>query len=331
MMKTSICQPFFRPRRLRKNAAIRGLVRETDLSIDHLIFPLFVTYGKKVKKPIASLLPHAQFSVDTLREEIEEISRLGIPAVLLFGIPEQKDPIGSAAYDENGIIPQAIKAIKKVNPELYVITDVCCCEYTDHGHCGPVADGEVENDATLELIAKQALVHAHAGADMVAPSGMIDGMVRTIRQSLDAAGHKETAIMSYAVKYASGFYGPFRDAAQCAPKFGNRSGYQMDPANSREALRETMLDMDEGADIIMVKPALAYLDIIKRIKEHCHLPLAAYNVSGEYAMIKAAAEKGWIDEKRIRNEVLIAIRRAGADIIITYFAKDIAKDLKNDA
>lgn len=266
-----------------------------------------------------------QLSVDNLREEIETISKLNIPSVLLFGLPQKKDKIGSDAYLENGVIQQAVKTIKKINPELCVITDICLCEYTDHGHCGPVKNNYVDNDATLKLIARQAVSHAESGADIVAPSGMMDGMVGAIREALDLNNLEKVSILSYAVKYASGFYGPFRDAADCAPKFGDRASYQMDPANYREALKEVRLDIEEGADMVMVKPALPYLDIIRMVKDKFDYPVAAYNVSGEYAMVKAAAKNGWIDERRVVNEILTSIKRAGADIIITYFAKDAAK------
>lgn len=313
-----------RPRRLRKNEQIRKLVRETRLSIDDLIMPLFVIEGKNVKRPIPSMPGIFQLSVDTLPKEIEEISKLHIPAVLLFGIPQHKDSLGSASYNDDGIIQQAVRIIKKTNPELYVITDVCLCEYTDHGHCGPLKGDAVDNDTTLGILAKQSISHAQAGADMVAPSGMMDGMVAAIRSGLDGADYPDIPIMSYAVKYASSFYGPFREAAECAPKSGDRKSYQMDSANGREALKEVELDIEQGADILMVKPALCYLDIIKTIKERYYYPLAAYNVSGEYAMIKAAAQNGWIDEKKIVPEILTSIKRAGADIIITYFAKQIA-------
>jgi porphobilinogen synthase len=270
-----------------------------------------------------------RFSVDTILKEVEDIQSLGIPSVILFGIPESKDPIGSCSYDENGIIQQAVRAIKERFPEMIVITDVCLCEYTDHGHCGVLKDGQVDNDATLALLARQALSHAGAGADFVAPSDMMDGRVMAIRDELDANQLHDTGILAYAVKYASAFYGPFRDAADSTPQFGDRCGYQMDPANALEALKEAALDMEEGADIIMVKPALPYLDIIRRVREDCLLPLAAYNVSGEYAMVKAAAQKGWIDGERVMMEMLISIKRAGADLILTYFAKDAARILNS--
>lgn len=314
-----------RPRRLRANPVIRGLVSETRLNLEALILPLFVTFDKKVNNPIPSMPGHSQISTDLLSKEIEEISKLGIKSVLLFGIPEKKDEVGSGGYQANGIIPKAIKAIKQANPEILVITDICLCEYTSYGHCGPVKNGIVDNDATLPLIAKQALTHAQAGADMVAPSGMIDGMVGVLRTLLDDKGFDQIPIMSYSAKYASSFYGPFREAAECEPKFGDRKTYQMDPANIKEALKEVQLDIEQGADIVMVKPALAYLDVIKTVKENFNLPVAAYNVSGEFAMVKAASQKGWINEEKIMMEILTSIKRAGADCIITYFTKDVAR------
>lgn len=303
------------------------MVRETTLSIDDLILPLFVTFGRNVKKPISSMPGHYQMSVDNLAKEAKEIKSLGIPAVILFGIPEHKDEIGSEAYNPKGIIQQAIKTIKNKSPELVVITDVCMCEYTSHGHCGIIKNNDVDNDATLELLAKEALSHAKAGADMVAPSDMMDGRVGAIRKALDENGFQNMPIMSYAVKYASAFYGPFREAAESTPEFGDRRSYQMDPANSDEAIREVRLDIEEGADIMMVKPALPYLDIIRRIREEFDYPVAAYNVSGEFAMIKAAAELGWMDAEKAMMESLISIKRAGADLILTYFAKEAAKIL----
>jgi len=319
--------PKHRPRRLRKNEIIRKMVRETTLSVDDLILPLFVTFGKGKKIAIKSMPGHFQLSVDNLAKEVREISTLGIPAVILFGIPEHKDEVGSEAYNPKGIIQQAIKAIKSKMPELIVITDVCMCEYTSHGHCGIIKQGDVDNDATLELLAKEALSHAKAGADMVAPSDMMDGRVAAIRKILDENGFSNIPIMSYAAKYASAFYGPFRDAAESTPQFGDRRSYQMDPANSNEALREVRLDIEEGADIVMVKPALPYLDIIRRIKDEFKYPVAAYNVSGEFAMIKAAEQLGWMDGERAMMESLISIKRAGADLILTYFAKEAAKIL----
>ena len=319
--------PRYRPRRLRKNEMLRRMVRETSLSVDNLILPLFVTFGRSVKKPISSMSGHYQMSVDNLAKEAKEIKSLGIPAVILFGIPEHKDEIGSEAYNPKGIIQQAIKTIKNKAPELVVITDVCMCEYTSHGHCGIIKNNDVDNDATLELLAKEALSHTKAGADMVAPSDMMDGRVGAIRKALDENGFQNMPIMSYAVKYASAFYGPFREAAESTPEFGDRRSYQMDPANSDEAIREVRLDIEEGADIVMVKPALPYLDIIRRVKEEFGYPVAAYNVSGEFAMIKAAAELGWMDGERAMMESLISIKRAGADLILTYFAKEAAKIL----
>jgi porphobilinogen synthase len=305
------------------------MVRETRLSVDQLIYPLFVRPGKGVRKEIKSMPGQYQLSVDTLVEECKAVADLGIPAVLLFGIPEHKDAKGSEAYDENGIVQQACRAIKNACPDLYVITDVCMCEYTDHGHCGVLIRkgdaADVDNDATLELLTAEALSHVQAGADMVAPSDMMDGRVAAIRQVLDDAGHVHTPIMAYAAKYASSYYGPFRDAAESPPQFGDRKTYQMDPANTDEALREVAADIDEGADIVMVKPAINYLDIIRRIRDEFAMPTAAYHVSGEFSMIKAAAEKGWIDEKGAALEATTAIVRAGAELVITYYAKDLAK------
>lgn len=317
-------QPVYRPRRLRSNENIRRMVRETKLSPDDFIYPLFVTHGKGVKKEISSMPGNFQQSVDNIVKDCEEVTGLGIPAVLLFGIPEHKDEVGSEAYSDEGIVQHAIKAIKNKLPELIVITDVCLCEYTSHGHCGVIKNGIVQNDATLELLAKEALSHAKAGADMVAPSDMMDGRVGAIRDTLDGHGFHDTPIMSYAAKYASSFYGPFREAAESTPQFGDRRSYQMDAPNSREALREVALDIDEGADIVMVKPALAYLDIIYQVRQQYNLPVAAYNVSGEFSMIKAAAKMGWIDGERAMMESLIAMKRAGADMILTYFAKEAA-------
>jgi porphobilinogen synthase len=318
-----------RPRRLRRTPALRRMVRETTLSVDHLIAPLFIAAGSGIVRPIRSMPGHAQLSVDQLDLEINEIAELQIPAVLLFGIPAHKDPIGSSGWDPEGPVPQAIRAIKQRAPQLTVIADVCVCEYTSHGHCGILAEtpgsGDVLNDPTLDILARCAVAYADAGADIVAPSAMMDGQVAAIRSALDAAGHTQVAILSYAAKFASAFYGPFREAAESTPAFGDRRAYQMDPANGREALREVDLDVAEGADMIMVKPAGAYLDIISAVRQRYHLPLAAYQVSGEYAMIKAAAQLGWLDERRAALESLIAIRRAGADMIITYFAKDAAR------
>lgn len=318
-------KPYYRPRRLRKSKEIRRMVRETKLSVDDLIYPFFVIFEKSAKKPIPSMPGQFQLSIDLLVEEVQQAKRLGIPAVLLFGVPEAKDAVGSDTYNEDGIIQRAVRAIKETVSDILVITDVCFCEYTDHGHCGVIKDNYVDNDATLELLSKQAVSHAKAGADLVAPSGMMDGMVAAIREGLDEAGFEKIAILSYAVKYASSFYGPFRDAVESAPKFGDRRTHQMDPANAVEALREAELDVDEGADMLMVKPALSYLDVIRTIKERFDLPVAAYNVSGEYAMVKAAAQNGWIDEKAVTLEILTSIKRAGADLILTYHAKDVAK------
>ena len=312
---------------MRINEAFRSLVRETSLSPDNLIYPLFIQSGKKVREPIASMPGIYRLSVDQLAKEAKECLSLGVNHVILFGLPDKKDPVGSGAHAKDGIIQRAIKEIKNKAPELMVSTDVCLCEYTSHGHCGILIDGRVDNDSTLEVLARTALSHAKAGADMVAPSDMMDGRVAEIRAALDENNFHMTPIMSYAVKYASAFYGPFRDAADCAPQEGDRRSYQMDPANVREALREATLDVDEGADILMVKPAVAYLDVISRLHDEFDLPIAAYHVSGEFAMIKAAAEKGWLDEERVVHETLLSIRRAGADIIITYFAKDAARML----
>lgn len=303
------------------------MVRETSLSPDNFIYPLFVTFGKGVKKEISSMPGCHQESVDVVARHAREVFSLGVPSVILFGIPEQKDEIGSGAYDDHGIVQRAIRAIKNKVPELFVITDVCLCEYTSHGHCGVIENGSVMNDPTLELLATEAVSHAKAGADMVAPSDMMDGRVDAIRTALDEEGYSELPIMSYAAKYASAFYGPFREAAESTPQFGDRRSYQMDPANRREALREVALDIEEGADIIMVKPALAYLDVISDVKDSFDVPVAAYNVSGEYSVIKAAAQLGWIDEQRAMMEVLTSIRRAGADLILTYFAKEASKIL----
>ena len=303
------------------------MVRETSLSPDDFIYPLFVTFGKNIRKEIKSMPGCFQESVDMVVKHAKEVWSLGIPAVILFGIPEHKDEIGSGAYDPHGVVQKAIGAIKNKIPGLYVITDVCMCEFTSHGHCGIIENGDVKNDPTLELLAKEAVSHANAGADMVAPSDMMDGRVESIRIALDEEGYPEIPIMSYAAKYASAFYGPFREAAESVPQFGDRRSYQMDPANRREALKEVALDIEEGADIVMVKPAMTYLDIISDIKENFALPVAAYNVSGEYSAIKAAGKLGWIDEERAMMEVLTCIKRAGADIILTYFAKDAAKVL----
>ena len=317
--------PLVRMRRLRRTPTLRRMVAETRLGPQDFIYPLFVVEGRGVREPVSSMPGVERLSVDRLAEECRQVADLGIPAVILFGIPERKDPLGRGAYDPKGVIPRAVKAIKQAVPELVVVCDVCMCEYTDHGHCGVLEGEQVHNDATLELLAKAAVVYARAGAEVVAPSDMMDGRVLEIREALDEAGLEEVAIMSYAAKYASAFYGPFRDAADSAPAFGDRRAYQMDPPNAREALRECELDVAEGADIIMVKPALPYLDVLCRVREEFDLPVAAYQVSGEYAMIKAAAERGWLDHDRVMMESLVAIKRAGADLILSYFAKDAAR------
>jgi len=314
-----------RTRRLRKTENIRRLVRENKLTVDDLIYPLFIEEGKNIETEIVSMPGIKRFSLDTISKELDEVVALNIPAVLLFGIPSKKDDTGSETWNDDGIMQQAVRFIKKNYPSLYVITDVCFCEYTSHGHCGIIHDNDVDNDATLPNIAKQVISQAKAGVDMVAPSGMMDGMIATIREALDNTGFPNIPIMSYAVKYSSAFYGPFRDAADSAPTFGDRRTYQMDPANRDEGLREATFDDQEGADILMVKPALSYLDIIRDLKNNFDRPIACYNVSGEYAMIKAAAANGWIDEERVMMEALLSMKRAGADIIITYFAKDVAR------
>ncbi|HIJ60908.1 MAG TPA: porphobilinogen synthase [Nitrospirae bacterium] len=319
--------PTHRCRRLRKSEPIRRLVRETSISVDDFVYPLFVTTGKMLKKEISSMPGCYQQSIDYVIKEIKELQSLGINNVILFGIPDKKDDLGSSAYSENGIIQNAVKAIKDAVPSMIVITDVCLCEYTSHGHCGIVEDKDVNNDKTLSLLSNQALSHVRAGADIIAPSDMMDGRISIIREALENEGFINTPIMSYAVKYASAFYGPFREAAESAPKFGDRKTYQMDPANRREAMREVILDLEEGADIVMVKPALSYLDIISDIKDNSFVPVAAYNVSGEYSLVKAASKMGWIDEQKVMLEILTSIKRAGADIIITYFAKDVARIL----
>ena len=321
--------PIYRPRRLRANENLRRLVRETHLSVDDLIYPMFVVHGEDTAVEISSMPGCYQYSVDRLIDAAKELTSLGIPGTILFGIPETKDQIGSEAYAEDGIIQQAVRAIKDAVPDLLVITDVCLCEYTDHGHCGIIEDGEVQNDPTLDLLVKESVSHAQAGADVIAPSDMMDGRVSAIRDALDDEGYENIPIMAYSAKYASAFYGPFREAAESAPQFGDRRSYQMDPANSEEALREVALDIEEGADIVMVKPALSYLDVIHQVKTEFQMPVAAYNVSGEYAMIKAAAQNGWIDEKRVALEALTSIKRAGADIILTYFAKSVVEWLNN--
>jgi porphobilinogen synthase len=317
--------PVFRPRRLRRTATLRNMVRETEVNVMDLIFPLFIVEGEGIKKEISSMEGIYQLSIDKLGREARELSDLGIPAVLLFGIPGEKDEVGSGAYSDGGVIQRAIPAIKSASPDLMVITDVCLCEYTSHGHCGIIRDGDVDNDPTLELLAREAVSHARAGADMVAPSDMMDGRVGVIRNALDQEGYHQIPIMSYAAKYASALYGPFREAVESTPEFGDRRTYQMDPSNAREALVEVELDIQEGADIVMVKPALAYLDIVWRIREELDLPVAAYNVSGEYSMVKAAAARGLIDGPKAVVEILTSIKRAGADLILTYFAKEYAR------
>lgn len=321
--------PDNRPRRLRSSGALRELVRETALRPEDLIYPLFIVHGEGITKPISSMPGIYQHSIDSLLEELKEVVSLGIKAVILFGIPDYKDEKGSSAFDPQEVLQRAIGRIKETYPELLVISDVCLCEYTNHGHCGLIEEGGILNDPTLEILVNIALSHARAGADMVAPSDMMDGRVKAIREALDEGGFHQTAIMSYAAKYSSSFYGPFREAADSTPSFGDRKTYQMDPANSREALKEVCMDVAEGADIIMIKPALAYLDIICRVKEEVLLPVAAYHVSGEYAMIKATAQKGWLEEEAVMTEVLTGIKRAGADLILTYFAKDMARKLNN--
>jgi len=324
--------PVHRPRRLRGHPRLRDLVRENVLTLSDLIYPLFVHHGTNLKREVPSMPGQFQHSLDRLGETIDEVAELGIPGVILFGVPEHKDARGSSALQDDGIVQEAVRLIKKRAPDLLTITDLCFCEYTDHGHCGPLAEIagrlDVDNDATLPLLVKQAISHARAGADVIAPSGMMDGMVRALREGLDGAGFGGTPIMAYSSKFASAYYGPFRDAAASAPSFGDRRGYQMDPANGDEAIREAALDLAEGADVIMVKPALAYLDIARRLKDAFEVPLAAYNVSGEYAMVKAAAERGWIDERRIVLETLTGFKRAGIDMILTYHAPDVARWLK---
>ena len=324
--------PLHRPRRLRSHPRLRDLVRESNLVVSDLIYPLFVHHGTNLRREIPSMPGQYQLSTDRLGETVAEVAEFGIPGIILFGIPEHKDALGSAALGDDGIVQEATRIARKIAPDLLVITDLCCCEYTDHGHCGPLCETggrlDVDNDATLPLLARQAVSHARAGAGLVAPSGMIDGMVQAIRNGLDQAGFTQIPIMSYAAKFASGYYGPFREAADSAPSSGDRRGYQMDPANGVEAIREVALDLAEGADIVMVKPAMAYLDIARRIKETFGVPLAAYNVSGEYAMVKAAAARGWIDERRIVLETLTGFKRAGVDMILTYHAMDVARWLK---
>lgn len=320
--------PHYRPRRLRKDETFRDLIRETHLRPKDFILPLFVRPGKGTRKPISSMPGHAQLSIDLLIKEVKEAKSLGLLGIILFGIPEKKDEMGSEAYAEDGIVQKAVRAIKEKVEGILVITDVCLCEYTSHGHCGVVKDGKILNDETLDLLARQALTHVRAGADMVAPSDMMDGRVGAIRKILDENGFDDIPIMAYAAKYASSFYGPFRVAAESKPQFGDRKSYQMDPANGDEALREVRLDIEEGADIVMVKPALPYLDIIYRVKQTFNIPVAAYNVSGEFALVKAASQMGWVDGEQVMMESLIAIKRAGADLILTYFAKEAAKKLR---
>ncbi len=322
--------PTVRMRRMRQNEKLRSLVRETRLSVEQLIYPLFIAEGIQEPREITSMPGIMQWPVEHVGREVERIAKLGIPAVLLFGIPSEKDEVGSQAYATQGIVQQAIQRIKAESPDTLVITDVCLCEYTSHGHCGVIRNGDVHNDESLGLLSRMALSHVEAGADIVAPSDMMDGRIGTIRHALDEHGFSQTPVMAYSAKFASGFYGPFREAADSTPQFGDRRSYQMDSANAREALREVELDIAEGADIVMVKPAMPYLDIIRQVRDYCDLPIAAYNVSGEFSMIKAAAQNGWIDERRVVMEVLIGIRRAGADMIITYFAPDVAKWLKEE-
>jgi porphobilinogen synthase len=321
--------PTHRPRRLRRSEALRGLVRETRLSAAGFIYPMFVCPAEKVRKEVSSMPGVAQQSVDKIVEECREVESLGIPGVILFGVPESKDPRGASSVAADGVIQRAVEAIRKAKLQLLVITDVCLCEYTDHGHCGVIENGEVANDATLKILAEQALSHARAGADIVAPSDMMDGRVAAIRHALDQNKFEETPIMAYAAKYSSGFYGPFREAAESTPQFGDRRSYQMDPANAREALKEVRLDLEEGADMVIVKPALSYLDVIARVRDEFDVPVAAYNVSGEFAMVKAAARNGWLDEQRVALEILTSIQRAGASIILTYHAKDAARWLRS--
>jgi porphobilinogen synthase len=323
-------QSVFRPRRLREKPLLRRLVRETRLGVDDLVYPVFTVHGRGVREPIASMPGQCRFSIDELLKEAKDVASMGIPALLVFGLPDSKDPRGTEAYADDGIVQQAVRAVKDTVPDLLVITDVCLCQYTSHGHCGVVEDGVVKNDSSVELLARVAVSHAEAGADVVAPSDMMDGRVAGLREALDEADYAHLPIMAYSAKYASTFYGPFREAAESTPQFGDRRSYQLDPANVAEALREIALDLDEGADIVMVKPALPYLDVIARAKAEFGIPLAAYSVSGEYAMIKAAGQLGWLDEERAMMEALTAIRRAGADIVITYFAKDVARLLERE-
>jgi len=317
--------PIYRPRRLREKEALRSMVRETELSVKDLIYPLFVVHGKGQRREISSMPGNFHLSVDELVKEAKEVERLGIPAILLFGIPATKDAVGSEAYDPHGIVQEAVRAVKREISDLLVITDVCLCGYTSHGHCGVIEGGRLRNDPTLELLAKTAVSQVEAGSDLVAPSDMMDGRVSAIREALDESGFQETPIMSYAAKYASSFYGPFREAAESAPQFGDRKSYQMDPANTDEAMREVALDLEEGADIIMIKPALSYLDVLWRARQEFGVPMAAYSVSGEFAMIKAASRLGWLEEEKVMMETLTSIKRAGADLIITYFAREAAR------
>lgn len=323
-------KPVIRPRRLRTTPTLRQMVSETHLSPAHFIYPLFVVHGRNVRREIPSMPDVYHLSVDQLAREVDELSELRIPAVILFGLPAHKDPIGEENFAEYGIVQQAIRQIKQANPDMLVMTDVCLCEYTDHGHCGIVHNGQILNDETLEILQKVALSHARAGANVVAPSGMMDGMVKAIRTGLDSEGFTDVSILSYSVKYASSFYGPFREAAQSTPAFGDRRTHQMNPANAREAQREAQLDIEEGADMLMVKPALAYLDVIHRLRQAYDLPIAAYNVSGEYSMVKAAAANGWLDERKVVLETLTGIRRAGADVMLTYHAKCAARWLQEE-
>jgi porphobilinogen synthase len=325
-----MAHPMFRPRRLREKALVRRLVRETTVSVSDLIYPIFVVHGRGVREPIPSMPGQHRLSVDELVKDVKDVAGQGVSGIILFGLPQEKDPRGSEAWADDGIVQQSVRAVKDTVPDLLVLTDVCLCQYTSHGHCGVVEGGTVKNDPTLELLGRVAVSHAEAGADMVAPSDMMDGRVAAIREALDDASYSETPIMAYAAKYASSFYGPFRDAADSTPQFGDRRAYQMDPANALEAMREIALDIDEGADIVMVKPALPYLDVISRAKGEFGVPLAAYSVSGEYAMIKAAGRLGWLDEERAMMEAILAIRRAGADIVITYFAREVARVLERD-
>jgi porphobilinogen synthase len=321
--------PGRRPRRLRRTETLRRMVRETELSPADFIYPLFVTHESNTRREIGAMPGNYHWSVDRLAGECEEIATLGIPSVILFGIPEEKDPVGRGAYDPNGVVQQAVREIKRAVPQLVVMTDVCLCEYTDHGHCGVIHEDQVLNDPTLQLLAATAVSHAEAGADIIAPSDMMDGRIAALRHALDGAGFLDTPLLSYAAKYASGFYGPFREAAGSTPQFGDRRSYQMDPANRREALKEVLLDLEEGADMIMVKPALSYLDIIREVKDATQVPVAAYNVSGEYSMVRAAAQLGWIDGDRVMMEILTSIKRAGADLILTYHAKEAARLLRD--